>query len=200
MTDQYSGAAVRVCAIADIECSRNCGTGACEREARYSVEQHEAAPAGVDALTDQQLIDMWSAGNRAILNGAGSRSAATAMRVAVGTSAAPLEGTGNGAAFMDIVFDGPPSYQSGRFVEVEDEQGRSFNAGQWIDRGNGLWALRIARAPRTEVAGAVPSVDQICAIGALTSLGEAMGHEIITKHARDFLAACARDRNGHQQT
>jgi len=55
------------------------------------VEQHEAAPAGVDSLTDQQLIDMWSAGNRAILNGAGSRSAATAMRVAVGKSAAQPE-------------------------------------------------------------------------------------------------------------
>lgn len=29
---QHNGAAVRVCAIADIECSRGCGTGACKRE------------------------------------------------------------------------------------------------------------------------------------------------------------------------
>jgi hypothetical protein len=29
--------------------------------------------------------------------------------------------------------------------------------------------------------------EQICAIGALTSLGEAMGHEVITAHAREFL-------------
>ncbi|WP_244110401.1 MULTISPECIES: Lar family restriction alleviation protein [Burkholderia cepacia complex] len=50
-------------------------------------------------------------------------------------------------AFIDIVFDGPPSRESGRFVEVEDEHGRSFNAGEWIDRGNGLWALRIVRSP-----------------------------------------------------
>lgn len=50
------------------------------------------------------------------------------------------------AAFIDVVFDGPPSYESGRFVEVEDAEGRSFNAGEWIDRGNGLWALRISRA------------------------------------------------------
>jgi len=56
-------------------------------KALATVEQHEAAPAGVDALTDQQLVDMWSAGNRAILNGAWLRSAATAMRVAVGKSA-----------------------------------------------------------------------------------------------------------------
>jgi hypothetical protein len=45
--------------------------------------------------------------------------------------------------FIDIVFDGPPSHESGRFVEVEDEHGHSINAGEWIDRGNGHWALRI---------------------------------------------------------
>lgn len=32
MNDQQRNGAVRVCAIADIECSRGCGTGACKRE------------------------------------------------------------------------------------------------------------------------------------------------------------------------
>lgn len=45
--------------------------------------------------------------------------------------------------YIDVVFDGPPSHESGRFVEVEDPSGRSVNAGEWIDRGDGLWALRI---------------------------------------------------------
>lgn len=50
--------------------------------------------------------------------------------------------------FIDIVFDGPPSHESGRFVEVENAKGESINAGEWIDRGNGLWALRLStRAP-----------------------------------------------------
>ena len=44
---------------------------------------------------------------------------------------------------IDIVFDGPPSHESGRFVEVEDMQGRSVEVGEWIDRGDGLWALRL---------------------------------------------------------
>lgn len=61
--------------------------------------------------------------------------------------AASANEMGAEGAFIDIVFDGPPSRESGRFVEVEDTQGRSFNAGEWIDRGNGLWALRIARSP-----------------------------------------------------
>ena len=52
--------------------------------------------------------------------------------------------------FIDVVFDGPPGPESGRFVECEDETGRSINAGEWIDRGNGLWALRI-KPPSVEV-------------------------------------------------
>jgi hypothetical protein len=47
--------------------------------------------------------------------------------------------------FIDVVFDGPPSHDSGRFVEVENTQGGSIRVGEWIDRGNGLWALRIPR-------------------------------------------------------
>lgn len=47
--------------------------------------------------------------------------------------------------YIDVVFDGPPSHESGRFVEVEDPAGKSISAGEWIDRGNGLWALRIQR-------------------------------------------------------
>lgn len=45
--------------------------------------------------------------------------------------------------FIDIVFDGPPSHESGRFVEVENPQGASISVGEWIDRGDGFWALRI---------------------------------------------------------
>lgn len=53
----------------------------------------------------------------------------------------------DGEAFIDVVFDGPPSHESGRFIEVEDPFGKSINAGDWIDRENGLWALRIYSTP-----------------------------------------------------
>lgn len=53
------------------------------------------------------------------------------------------------ATFVDVVFDGPPSHESGRFVEVEDEQGKSISFGEWIDRGDGMWALRIPAANHT---------------------------------------------------
>lgn len=49
--------------------------------------------------------------------------------------------------YIDIVFDGPPSHEAGRFVEVENEQGQSINAGEWIAPGEDsdfpLWRLRI---------------------------------------------------------
>jgi hypothetical protein len=46
--------------------------------------------------------------------------------------------------FIDIVFDGPPGPEGGRFIEVEDEQGRSINAGTWVSRpGTPMWVLRL---------------------------------------------------------
>jgi hypothetical protein len=44
-----------------------------------------------------------------------------------------------------IVFDGPPSHESGRFVEVEDEQrhglGPSATGADWAQRDDGCWTL-----------------------------------------------------------
>jgi hypothetical protein len=43
---------------------------------------------------------------------------------------------------IDVVFDGPPGHESGRFVEVEDEDGRGIGCGRWRERDDGYWALR----------------------------------------------------------
>jgi len=47
---------------------------------------------------------------------------------------------------IHVLFDGPPEAEAGRFVEVEDEHGHSIHVGEWLDRGNGLWALVIDTA------------------------------------------------------
>ena len=44
---------------------------------------------------------------------------------------------------LRIVFDGPPGQAAGRFVEVENADGRSINAGEWRQRSDGLWELVI---------------------------------------------------------
>lgn len=45
--------------------------------------------------------------------------------------------------FVDIVFDGPCGAESGRFVEVEDDQGKSVRIGYWVQREDGRHVLRI---------------------------------------------------------
>lgn len=44
---------------------------------------------------------------------------------------------------IDIVFDGPPSHESGRFVEVEDDAGRSICFARWVQREDGYWVIRL---------------------------------------------------------
>lgn len=44
---------------------------------------------------------------------------------------------------VHILFDGPPSHESGRFVEVENDAGASINIGEWVKRADDLWDLVI---------------------------------------------------------
>jgi len=61
--------------------------------------------------------------------------------------------------YVDIVFDGPPGHESGRFVEVEDDQGRSIRHGEWVQRADGYWALRIWEGRHVHVAGTTVGKD-----------------------------------------
>jgi len=46
----------------------------------------------------------------------------------------------NSVPGLAIIFDGPPSHESGRFVEVEID-GKGGRVGEWVEREDGLWAL-----------------------------------------------------------
>jgi len=48
---------------------------------------------------------------------------------------------------INIVFDAPPGPTSGRFIEVENDEGESINIGEWLQRPDGLWSLRIESLP-----------------------------------------------------
>ncbi len=41
------------------------------------------------------------------------------------------------------MFDGPPGPVAGRFVEVEDDAGASINFGEWVERDDEYWVLRV---------------------------------------------------------
>jgi hypothetical protein len=45
--------------------------------------------------------------------------------------------------YIDIVFNGPPSPEGPIFVETEDSRGKSITFGEWSQRPDGYWALRI---------------------------------------------------------
>lgn len=44
---------------------------------------------------------------------------------------------------LHVLFDGPPGAEAGRFIEVETPDGHSVKAGEWIDKGDGKWALEL---------------------------------------------------------
>ena len=54
---------------------------------------------------------------------------------------------------INIVFDGPPDNEGGRFVEVENDKGESINIGKWGKRDDGYWVLRIAQLPEIRETG-----------------------------------------------
>ena len=54
-----------------------------------------------------------------------------------------------------VIFDGPPSHESGRFVEVENERGESVKVGEWRRLPDGLWSLGPLYASPTAPEGMV---------------------------------------------
>ena len=55
---------------------------------------------------------------------------------------------------INLVFDGPPAPDGPRLVEVETDDGHAIDIddlGEWVDRGDGYWALRIrCLAPKSK--------------------------------------------------
>jgi hypothetical protein len=78
--------------------------------------------------------------------------------------------------YIDIVFDGPPGPDGGRFVEVENDCGRSIRVGEWIERQDGFWALRIPAHNNADPMPADPMpLDQAKRLAGLWSAGKMIG-------------------------
>lgn len=48
------------------------------------------------------------------------------------------------AQFLHLVFDAPPGPEAPRLIEVNDDEGRSVDAGEWKERDDGKWELLVA--------------------------------------------------------
>ena len=58
-----------------------------------------------------------------------------------------LEKAKTSTSAINIIFDGPPGPEAGRFVEVENDAGESISIGEWSEREDGFWSLRITEIP-----------------------------------------------------
>ncbi len=72
--------------------------------------------------------------------------------------------------YTDIVFDSPPAHESGRFIEVEDAKGAGVSLGEWVERPDGYWALRLRHDRLVDYVGRRP-VFREEAIGACHQTG-----------------------------
>lgn len=82
----------------------------------------------IESLFEKYSSDGWS-GDAACMGIDGFKSAVSELNLSV--------------KYLDIVFDAPPGPESGRFVEVEDETGKSVCAGSWLESLDGYHKLRI---------------------------------------------------------
>jgi hypothetical protein len=112
------------------------------RRVEREVRARDAAESALRQVREDltALADAGYSGTHASINSSW-RADIAAVLARVGAADTQPEGA------LNVIFDGPPSHESGRFVEVETDDGRSINAGQWIERPDGLWALRITSLP-----------------------------------------------------
>jgi len=97
---------------------------------------------------------------------------------------------------MCIVFDGPPSHESGRFVEVEDQDGKGQRVGEWREREDGLWSLDIPdhKAEAAALRVKLADVLQILEAPNMRELQEI--YRLTIKSARRLLAANSAEPRG----
>ena len=50
-------------------------------------------------------------------------------------------------AAINVIFSDRPGPENGRFVKVETDDGRSIRVGEWQQRKDGNWGLRIVALP-----------------------------------------------------
>jgi hypothetical protein len=46
--------------------------------------------------------------------------------------------------FLHFLFDRPPGPEAPRLIEVNDDEGKSVEAGQWEERDDGKWELKVS--------------------------------------------------------
>jgi hypothetical protein len=109
----------------------------------YHPEQRARLKAQRDADQDPQNREAYALAERAGFDWYDTESAARHMASHAAGEILALKAS-QPNSYVDIVFDGPPG-PACHLVEVEDTDGKSIRYGEWIERTDGYWALRVPR-------------------------------------------------------
>ncbi|QNJ58378.1 hypothetical protein J1763_gp57 [Gordonia phage YorkOnyx] len=97
------------------------------------------------ARTTDHLVDIPGIG--AVATAAAILDLADAIRESNEPAVTNVDATEPDAStYVDVMFDGPPGPESGRFIEVENQHRASIRFGEWVEFPDGRWALRIHRS------------------------------------------------------
>lgn len=102
-----------------------------------------------DVESELDAADLWRAFAARVNDPRETKDVATILsEVEAGTEPCyPLDNPARDNIY--IIFDGPPSHESGRFIEVENALRQSVSVGQWTEREDGYWILGpFRRAPQ----------------------------------------------------
>ncbi len=66
---------------------------------------------------------------------------------------------------INIIFDGPPGHDGGRFVEIENDAGESVRIGEWAEDGRpgyeGMWRLKITVSDILDLVPLSPELEKL---------------------------------------
>jgi hypothetical protein len=98
--------------------------------------------------------------------------------------------------YIQVVFDGPPGPEGGRFVEVENHMGKSMSVGHWAERTGGFHVLVLPRYTVLQMNGeqehAVDKLLNVCRT-LLNNYDTFIGHGELRQAVLDAGAAIGRD-------
>lgn len=96
---------------------------------------------------------------------------------------------------IHFLFDGPPGPEGPRFIESETPDGKSVNAGEWHERPDGFWELRVYTQDRPTLLNAFDD--------AITEARAALQREVTDKarggFAKDEIASAMGYRRGFEE-
>jgi hypothetical protein len=94
-------------------------------------------------------------------------------------------------SYVDVVFDGPPGPLAPGFVEVEDDQGRSLQYGEWVERDDACGRCGSLPAPDSAAQDVLNPAAAVGTFLRITSSSALSWRQLVTSKAALHSARCS---------